>query len=131
MDPRALVVEDDHATVTLLEAVLARESIACDHAGDGAAALQKIAGNEYGAVVLDLLLPNLNSLDILRDVRKNRPALLPRIIVITAAADPLWRDCEEVGMVRCVLRKPLEIRELVMHVRGCLAATTSAGRRQA
>ena len=122
VEPRALIIEDDHATVTLLEAVLARESIACDHAENGASALQMMSRAEYGAVLLDLVLPVVDGFAVLRDVRSQRPALLTSIVVMTAAADSVWRGCEEIRMVRCLLRKPLDIGELVSHVRRCMSA---------
>lgn len=121
MTPRALVIEDDHAIRLLLQAVLAHESIGCDHSPDGADGLRKIDQEEYDAIVLDLLLPVVDGFEIVRRIRTSRPHLLRRVVVMTAAADSLWRSWADRDTVRCVLRKPVDIEELVGHIRGCIA----------
>ncbi len=129
MTPRALVIEDDHAIRLLLEAVLAHESIECDQASDGEVALRKIARCEYDAILLDLLLPETDGFAIVGHLKRNHPHLLPRVIVITAAADTEWRAWPDRGLVHCILRKPLDIHELMGHVRSCMGCPVP--RRQA
>ncbi|HEY3054401.1 MAG TPA: response regulator [Thermoanaerobaculia bacterium] len=120
MGHRVLIVEDDHGIQTLLEAVLRRHSIESSTAGDGDGALKQIGREEFGAILLDLLLPRVNGFDVLRHLKNTRRTMLARTIVITAAAESTLRDCEELDLVRCVLRKPLDIDELVGRVRECL-----------
>ncbi len=120
MGQRVLIVEDDHGIQTLLEAVLNRHSIEWTAASDGDGALKQISRENFGAILLDLLLPRLNGFDVLRHLKNTNRAMLDRTIVITAAAESTLRGCEELLMVRCVLRKPLDIDELVEHVQGCL-----------
>ncbi len=121
MTGRVLIVEDDRATQLLLEAVLEHESIAADRAGDGQTALQKLAERDFAAVILDLLMPRTDGFDVLRNVAARKPEILKRIIVITAAVEAAWNDRPELKRVCCVLRKPLDITEVVGHVRACLA----------
>ena len=116
---RVLIVEDDHATETLLAAVMLHESIDCVNAADGLAALEHLERGEFSALLLDLLLPNMNGFEVLRHLRSTRPELLERTIVITAAAESTFKGCEELRLVRCVLRKPLDVSDLVVHVRDC------------
>ena len=52
-----LIVDDDEPTRLLLEALLAHDGIPCDQAEDGSVALRKIGQTDYGAILLDLLLP--------------------------------------------------------------------------
>ncbi len=117
----ALIVEDDHATQLLLEAVLRHEGIACERAGDGGTAISRFQQQEYGAVILDLLLPTVDGFEVLTHLKKAQPEMLSRVIVITALNDSDWRGCEELRDVHCLLRKPLDIAELAWHVRACFA----------
>ena len=129
MSVPVLIVEDDHATQSLLRAVLHHHAIASDTAGDGNSALAKLSDGDYSAILLDLLLPGKNGFEILRYLKESRPEMLPCVVVVTAAADGIWRGRAELDLVRCVLRKPLDLEELMGHVHGCMRV--AAGLRQA
>jgi DNA-binding response OmpR family regulator len=124
---RVLIVEDDHATETLLAAVMLHESIECVSAGDGRAALDRLESEDFSAILLDLLLPNMNGFEVLRHLRSTSPQVLDRVIVITAASETTFKGCDELRLVRCVLRKPLDLDELISQVRGCFGNTHPAG----
>ena len=64
-----LVVDDDLDLVDVVRTALEREGFAVDDAGDGATALDKIADDAPELVVLDLGLPKVRGLDVLRQVR--------------------------------------------------------------
>ncbi|HEV8657216.1 MAG TPA: response regulator [Thermoanaerobaculia bacterium] len=120
MGQRVLIIEDDHGIQSLLAAVLTRSSIESTTVGDGDGALKEIGREEFGAILLDLLLPRVNGFDVLRHLKNTNRKMLGRTIVITAAAESTLRGCEELEMVRCVLRKPLDIDQLVEEVQACL-----------
>lgn len=123
MSAQILVVEDDHATQTLLHAIMHREfAVDCAAAFDGIEALRLLETHSFDVVILDLLLPAMNGFELLRHLKANHPALLQTIVVITAAAERTFSGCAELRDVRCVLRKPLDITELVAHVQACVAA---------
>ena len=81
-----LMVEDDHATLSLLAAVAKREGFEALLAADGAQALAIVHHHPVDAIVLDLLLPEISGFDILVYFKQKMPALLKRTIVITAAS---------------------------------------------
>jgi DNA-binding response OmpR family regulator len=122
MGSRVLIVEDDSPIRSLFEAVLIREGIECEYAPDGRVAIDKIRRERFAAILLDLLLPNVNGFELLRALAITDPELLSRVIVITAASESTWRGCEEIKSVRCVMRKPIEIMELISQVRDCVDA---------
>lgn len=71
---RVLVVEDD---VKLLESVrkgLKESGWGADGASDGREGLRRALDEEYDAVVLDLMLPGLGGLDVLRELRQRKKA---------------------------------------------------------
>ena len=117
-----LVVENDQATLSLLEAVARREGFEVLLASDGAQALAIVHHHPVDAIVLDLLLPEISGFDILRYFKQKMPALLMRTVVITAAAEPAYQDCEELLHVRRFYRKPLDLIDVTSALHACRAA---------
>ncbi len=80
---RVLIV-DDHAVVRrgLREIVAeAPEMAVADEAASGAEALRLVRDADYDVVLLDLALPDLNGLDVLRQIRAERPAV--RVLILS------------------------------------------------
>jgi CheY-like chemotaxis protein len=69
MGPRILLVEDHPDTLRIVAKLLGGYGYAVETAGDGAGALGRLALVEYNGVVLDLLLPEVNGLEVIRHVR--------------------------------------------------------------
>lgn len=81
---RLLVVEDDPDVGRLLALMLERAGYAVDIAATGRAALDALAGGRYDAITLDLMLPDISGLEIIRTLRgRAETAELP-ILVISA-----------------------------------------------
>jgi DNA-binding response OmpR family regulator len=118
-DQLVLVVDDDPAIQQMYCTLLKRQGIRSDIAADGDIALQRLRSREYGAVLLDLMLPRTNGFEVIRHLKCLRPEILDRVIVVTAASE---RTLEylDAGDVRKVLRKPFDIDELVSDVRDCM-----------
>jgi len=66
---RILVVEDEPAAAAVLAKGLREHSYAVDIAADGAAALERVGGADYDLVILDVLLPRINGLELCRRLR--------------------------------------------------------------
>src|SRR5262249_31815787 len=66
---RVLVIEDHVRMAELIAQGLRRESYAVDVAQSGERAVQMASGNDYDAVVLDLILPDMDGFDVLRKIR--------------------------------------------------------------
>jgi DNA-binding response OmpR family regulator len=79
---RILVVEDDPTAAALLVDGLREHSYAVDVAGDGEVALERAAQNDYDLIVLDVLLPGVNGLDVCRRLREGGGAV--PILMLTA-----------------------------------------------
>src|SRR6266404_2427562 len=103
-----LMVEDDHATLSLLAAIAKREGFDALLADDGEKAISILRHHVVDAMVLDLILPVMSGFDVLLHCRRTVPALLERTIVITAAAEQAYQDFEELLHVRRFYRKPLD-----------------------
>ena len=114
-----LVVEDDLPTQHLLSTVVQRHQLTPVCTGDGENAIRLIAKGQYGAILLDLLLPEVNGFEVLRHIACVHPGLLGRVIVMTAAAEPVWRDCQYLDRIYTVVRKPFDVDVLEGAILAC------------
>ena len=117
-----LMVEDDHATLSLLAAIAKREGFGALLADNGEKAIAILRQQVVDALVLDLILPGISGIEILRHCRLSAPGLLERTIVITAAAEQAYQDCEELLHVRRFYQKPLDFVDLTSALHACRAA---------
>lgn len=122
-----LIVEDDAGIRSLLVAVAERSGFRSRVTEDGDEALKALGdgGAEPAVILLDLLMPRVDGFAVLEHLGKDAPHLLPRVIVLTAAADARLRQSQELKRVWCVRRKPLEIGDLSAQISSCAAATKS------
>ena len=73
-----ILIADDHAVVRqgLIQIVSdTSDIVVCDEASDGREALAKISKNKYDVVVLDIAMPDFSGLDILNEIKKEKPEL--------------------------------------------------------
>lgn len=112
-----LVVDDDDAIRTMVERVLRREQFDVESARDGYEAIEKLTRNDYGTILLDLMMPRVDGLGVLRFLEQN-PAP-PRVIVMTANMQGGSEAADRKPVFR-VLSKPFDIKELIGHVRECV-----------
>ena len=118
-----LVVDDDDVVRELIATILRRAGMHAECVADGDAAFRQLRTNSFDAVILDLMLPRLNGFEILREIKSSLPHLLPRVVVVTAAAEQTLRDFDATG-IRKLLRKPFDIDELVTEVVNCTGGKT-------
>ena len=77
-----LVVEDDMDIATLIEVNLVELGLDIEHIPDGKAACEAALKNDYCLILLDVMLPSMNGLDICRTVRNQKPE--QAILMLTA-----------------------------------------------
>ena len=122
-----LLIDDDPAVRGLLAALMTREGLAHESASDGDEAIGRLRRRDYDAIVLDLLLPSRNGFEVLRFLKAERPHLLPRVVVITAANESTLREFHDRKRVAALLRKPFDIEELSAAVRRARPAPSDGG----
>jgi two-component system response regulator MprA len=115
-----LVVDDDASTQGLLVAVVKHLGLEAHAAGDGKQALAMIASEKPAAVILDLIMPEVDGFEVLRQLRLTAPDMLRRVIVVTAAAGQRIKECEEIHEVWKFFRKPLDIDDLSAALLDCV-----------
>ena len=116
-----LIVEDDPAIRRLEKMVLQREGYRVDVAADGVEAVLKLGVAEYDAIVLDLMMPNLDGFHFMSTLAEQDPARLRSIIITSAASPTVIRDRLQ-GQPFAVLPKPFDIADLAANVKACIEA---------
>lgn len=111
---RVLVIEDEPSFVEALRITLVREGYEVDTAEDGRAGLGAFRGRRPEVVLLDLMLPGLSGLDVLRAIR--RESTVPVIVVSAKDAEADIVAALELG-ADDYLTKPYSVRELVARIR--------------
>jgi len=107
-----LLAEDHPINQKLITAMLKTTGHKMDIVGDGKAAVEKVLGDSYDLVLMDLQMPEMNGLDATRAIRKAGFDKIP-IIAMTASAFKKDRDmCLEAGMSDYIA-KPLKKDELL------------------
>jgi DNA-binding response OmpR family regulator len=112
-----LIVDDEKNIRLTLSQVLETLGVEIDTAADGEEALVKLKGREFGLILLDIRMPGMGGMEILRRVREIRPDI--RVIMITAYGTiESAVEAMKLGAVD-FLQKPFdpeEIRELALRV---------------
>ena len=113
-----LIVEDNKELRTLVAERLREDNYQVDEAGTGVEALEKVGIRQPDLVLLDVMLPELDGLEVCRRLRMSYPLMY--IIMLTARSDELDRVVGlEVGADDYVT-KPFSLQELVARVRAAL-----------
>jgi len=121
--PRVLVVDDDPTVAEVVLGYLRRDGFEAAHAADGFAALAIAAAAPPDLVVLDLMLPGIDGLEVCRRLRADRPDL--PVVMLTARGEEEDRIAGlEVGADDYVV-KPFSPRELALRVRSVLRRSES------
>lgn len=115
--PRVLVVDDDASIRVLVRSLLRREGFDVDCAADGIEAIEMLSKSDYDAVILDVMMPRLDGLGVVRHLAINDRDALSHTILLTAShADGIWEQ-----PVFDVVTKPFDIHYFIEKTRQCAA----------
>lgn len=124
---KILIVEDQHNIIELIRFNLEQEGYRVDEALDGEVGLEKIHQGSYDLVILDLMLPKLDGLTILKLLRQQPEYLKLPIIMLTAKSTEADKVAGlDVGADDYVT-KPFSVRELMARVKALLRRTDEGG----
>lgn len=118
--PQIMVVDDDQDTVAILVRHLQREGFVPIEATSGAQCLKLVQENEVDVILLDLMMPDMDGFQVVKELRDNPMTAEIPVIMITARDD---LDARAEGMrlgVSDFLAKPVFRRQLASRVRAQL-----------
>lgn len=112
---RLLLAEDEQALSKALKAILERNNYSVDAAFDGQEALEYLESDNYDGVILDIMMPRVDGITVLREIRK-KGNLIP-VLLLTAKSEV---DDKVLGLdagANDYLTKPFHARELLARIR--------------
>jgi len=122
MTDRILVVDDEDRIRKLVKMYLEREGYEIDEADNGQDALDKALNEDYDCILLDLMLPEIDGIEVCKRVRETKST---PIIMLTAKGEENNRvEGFEIGADDYIV-KPFSPREVVLRVKALLRRTTN------
>lgn len=114
---KILIIEDEVKIARFLELELSHEGYLVDQAHDGREGLNKALGNEFDLIVLDIMLPSMNGIEVLRKIRQG----LDTPVIMLTAKDEVMDKVIGLDMgADDYITKPFAIEELLARIRTAL-----------
>ena len=113
---RILLAEDEPNIAESLMFILRRADFEIDSVADGTETLGRLRRNEYAALILDIMLPGMSGLDVLRSVRADRELAELPVIVLTAKGQANDRERAEAIGASAFITKPYSNAEIIERV---------------
>jgi len=121
-DPRILVVDDEPHIRRVLEVVLDKEGFDVVVASEGGEGLAVVEGGGIDLVILDLLMPDTNGLEVLAKIRANPDISATPVIILTAKGQDADREAAFAGGADDFMTKPFSPKKLIARIREILGA---------
>lgn len=115
---RLLIVEDERKLARLLQGLLQDENHAVDLAFDGEEAMEFVRSGDYDLIILDVMLPRMDGLEVCREIRAKR--IQTPILMLTARTSVEDRVAGLDAGADDYLSKPFDLDELAARVRALL-----------
>lgn len=125
---RLLLAEDEKALSKALATILERNNYSVDAAYDGQEALDYLETGNYDGVILDIMMPKVDGITVLREIRK-KGSLIP-VLLLTAKSEV---DDKVLGLdagANDYLAKPFNSRELLARIRAMTRTQTAQANSQ-
>lgn len=119
MTHKLLVVDDDEYIRELYEEILKDAGFAVETAVDGEQGLQKIKKGSYDLVLLDVMMPKRDGIEVLRELHTEKSAT--RVILLTNLAhDPVMKEGLSLGALAYLIKADMTPDQLLAKVRSFL-----------
>lgn len=121
MPPRILIVDDDHTLADVLSVALRRAGFDARVAYDGPRALQILHQEPFDLVLLDVIMPNMDGLEVCKRIRSDPQIAHVLVLLFTALTlRAEMRDARKSG-ADGFISKPAVVREVVLRIQALLA----------
>lgn len=124
-DEKVLIVDDEEHIVELLQFNLVNAGYKVITANNGLDALKKVKENKPDLLLLDLMLPGMDGLDVCKEIKRDKETSKTSIIMLTAKSEEIDKILGlELG-ADDYITKPFSIRELLARVKAVLRRSSS------
>ncbi|MGF7014342.1 response regulator transcription factor [Ornithinibacillus bavariensis] len=124
MNEKVLIVDDEASIVTLLKFNLEKAGFVTDVAYDGLEAIRKTDKNNYDFIILDLMLPEMDGIEVCKQLRRNK--IDTPVLMLTARDEEFDKILGlEIG-ADDYLTKPFSPKEVIARIKAILRRTTSS-----
>ena len=113
---RILVVDDDATIRSLVRNVLERAGYEVTTARNGCEAVAILAASDYDVVLLDVMMPKLDGLGVVEELRKSNSGVLAHTYLLSAGQSERLTDLP----VRGVITKPFDVGVLLAETKDCI-----------
>lgn len=115
MQKKVLIIEDDYDIANLVQINLRDINCECDIASDGITGVEHALSHSYDVIILDMMLPKLDGLEVCKRLRKNQ--ILVPILMLTSRADEDDKVTSLNAGADDYITKPFSIKELLARVK--------------
>ncbi|WP_096269660.1 response regulator transcription factor [Paucisalibacillus globulus] len=125
MNEKVLIVDDEQSIVTLLKYNLEKATFITDVAYDGLEAIRKTDSNSYDFIILDLMLPEMDGIEVCKHLRRNQ--IDTPVLMLTARDEEFDKVLGlEIG-ADDYLTKPFSPKEVIARIKAILRRTNTTG----
>jgi len=119
---KILIVEDDQFLREFYQELLQAESYFVDVAADGEIGLSKIRSNPYDLILLDLMLPKKDGVQILRDLKAGggKPADTSIVVLTNLGQEMVIKECFDLGAEGYLIKSALNPDQVLTEVKSYL-----------
>ncbi len=123
-DKRILVIDDDQNTRNLYQTILTEAGYQIVLAADGSEGLTKCQEGGYDLVLLDVMLPKMDGIALLGELKKNPPKIPNKNIYLLTnlSHDPILKEAISLGVKDVILKTDVNPEELTAKVKKILAS---------
>lgn len=119
---RVLIVEDDQFLREFYQELLETEGLVVDAAGDGDTAISKIHEGGFDLILLDIMLPKKDGLQILKETKVNPPVNPngPIVVLTNIGQDAIIKNCFDAGAAGYMIKSALNPDQVLQEIHNYL-----------
>lgn len=119
MNKKILLVEDDEFVRDIYKETLQEAGYTVDTANDGQEGVLKAQAGGYTLILLDMMMPNMNGIDLLKGLKASPPKNSngPIILLTNLAQNPAINEAMELGAKNYLIKSDLNPDEFLKHVK--------------
>lgn len=119
---RILLVEDDPSLVSLYKTKIESEGFLVDIAMDGEEGLKKARQGGYNLVILDLVLPKIDGIEVLKKIKQDENTHDLPVLILTnvGTADILMTEAENLGAKEYILKYNTSLNDLIKKIKAVI-----------